>query len=92
MGLVLDHFLQLVVILYDNMPAVQVGVEFLQTEAYQKTLLLNVCMVSLNVSKCFTGKSYGVTALGDGRLYPILASILFGPQQALTCHSMQGLH
>ena len=33
-GLMLDHFQQLVVILYNDMPAVEVGVEFLQTEAY----------------------------------------------------------
>ena len=32
--LVLDHFQLLVVILYNNMPSVEVGVEFLQTEAY----------------------------------------------------------
>ena len=30
----LDHFQQLVVILYNDMPAIEVGVEFLQTEAY----------------------------------------------------------
>ena len=64
--LVLDHFQQLMVILYDNMPTIDVGVEFLQTESYWKTLSLNVCIVSLNISKCFTGKSYGATALYEG--------------------------
>ena len=63
----LDHFQWLVVIFSDNLPAVEVGVEFLQTEAYQQTLSLNVCIVSLNVSKHFTGKSYGVTVFGLGR-------------------------
>ena len=61
--LVLDNFQQLVVILYNDMPATEVGVEFLQTEAYQQTLSLNVCIVSLYLSKHFTGKSYGVTTL-----------------------------
>ena len=32
-GFVLDHFQQLVVIVYDNMPTIQVGVEFLQTKS-----------------------------------------------------------
>ena len=32
--LMLDHFQLLVVILYNDMPAVEVGVEFLQTKAY----------------------------------------------------------
>ena len=32
--LMLDHFQWLAVVLYDNRPAVDVGVEFLQTEAY----------------------------------------------------------
>ena len=41
-GLMLDHFQQLVVILYDDMPAIEVGVEFLQTEAYQQTLSMFV--------------------------------------------------
>ena len=54
------------VILYDDMPAIEVGVEFLQTEAYWKTLLLNICLVSLNVNKGFNGKSYGATALYEG--------------------------
>ena len=48
--LMLDHFQWLVVILYDDMPAIGVGVEFLQTKAYQQTLSLNVCIVSLNIS------------------------------------------
>ena len=65
-GLMLDHFQQLVVILYDDMPAIEVGVEFIQTEAYQQTLSLNVCIVSLIVSKHFTGKSYRVTTLNEG--------------------------
>ena len=64
--LMLDHFQQLVVILYNNMPTTEVGVEFLQTQVYWQTLTLNVCIVSLNVSRCFTGKSYGVTALDEG--------------------------
>ena len=64
----LDHFWKLVVILYNNMPAIEVGVEFLQTEAYQKTLLLNVCIVSLNISKSFTGKDYEATALDESAL------------------------
>ena len=54
------------VVLYNNMPAIEVGVEFLQTKAYQKTLSLNVCIASLNVSKGFSGKSYGVTTLYEG--------------------------
>ena len=33
-GLVLDCFKWLMVILYSDMPAIDVGVEFLQTEAY----------------------------------------------------------
>ena len=32
--LVLDHFQQLVVILNENMPPIDIGVEFLQTKAY----------------------------------------------------------
>ena len=51
------------VILCDDMPAIEVGVEFLQTEAYWQTLSLNVCIVILNVSKHFTGESYWVTTL-----------------------------
>ena len=62
----LDHFQWLEVILYDDMPAIEVGVEFLQTKPYQQTLSLNVCIASLNVSKHFTGKSYGATALNEG--------------------------
>ena len=58
--------LHLVVILYDDMPVIEVGVEFLQTEAYQHALPLNVCIVSLNVSKHFTGESYGATTLNEG--------------------------
>ena len=64
--LMLDHFQQLVIILYDDMPAIEVGVEFLQTEAYQKTISLNVCLASLNVSKGFTGESCGTTAFYEG--------------------------
>ena len=33
-GLMVDHFQWLMVILYDNMPAVEVGIKFLQTKAY----------------------------------------------------------
>ena len=33
-GLLLDHFQQLMVILHHEMPAIDVGVELLQTEAY----------------------------------------------------------
>ena len=33
-GLLLDHFQQLMVVLYDYMPAVQVGVELLKTKAH----------------------------------------------------------
>ena len=61
--LMLNHFQHLVVVLYDEMLAIEVCVEFLQTEAYQQTLLVNVCTASLNISKHFTGESYGVTAL-----------------------------
>ena len=58
-------------VLYDSMPAIEVGVEFLQTKAYQQTLSLNVCIVSLNVSKCFPGKNYGATTLDKGSPKPI---------------------
>ena len=59
--LMLDHLQQLVVVLYDDMPAIEVGMEFLQTKAYQQTISLSVCMASLNVSKHFTGESYEAT-------------------------------
>ena len=62
-GLLLDHFQQLMVVLYCGMPAVNVGMEFLQTEPYRQTLLLNVNIASLNVSKVFTGECYGATTL-----------------------------
>ena len=55
--LVLDHFQWFMVVLYYNIPAVEIVVEILQTKSYQKTLLLNVHIVSLNVSKHFTGES-----------------------------------
>ena len=51
------------VILSHDMPALNVGMEFLQTEAYPQTLSLIVCIGSLNVSKSFTGKCYGLTIL-----------------------------
>ena len=54
------------VILYDDMPAIEVGVEFLQADAYQQKHSLNVHIESPNISKCFTGKSYGVTTLNKG--------------------------
>ena len=54
------------VILYDNMPAIEVSVKFLQTEAYQNTLSLSVHVASLNISKGFTGKTNGATALYEG--------------------------
>ena len=62
-GLLLDHFQWFVVILYNGMPAIDVGVELLQTEAHWQTVTFNVHIVSPNASKGFTGKSYGVTAL-----------------------------
>ena len=64
--LLLDHFQKIVVALYDDMPAIDVGVELLQTEAHLQTLMLNVHIGSLNVSKGFTGKSYEATALKQG--------------------------
>ena len=76
------------VILYDNMPVIEVGVEFIQTEPYQQTLSLNVHIVSLKVSKHFTGKSYGMTALDKGGPKPILTSICL--QYDIVWHSMLG--
>ena len=61
--LVLDHFQWLMVILNENMPPIDIGVEFLQTKAYLKTLSLNVCIVRFDVSKSFTGKSYWPASL-----------------------------
>ena len=62
-GLLLDHFQQLMVILFCDMPAINVGMELLETKMHRQTLLLNVLTASLNVSKSFTGECYGVTAL-----------------------------
>ena len=62
-GLLLDHFQQLMVILYYDVPAINVGMELLQTETYQQTLLLNGHIASLYISKGFTGKWYGVNTL-----------------------------
>ena len=62
-GLLLDHFQWFVVILYDDMPTIYVGLKLLQTKAHQQTVMLNVHMASLNVSKGFTGQSYGATTL-----------------------------
>ena len=61
--LLLDHFQWLVVILNHDMPAINVGMELLQTKAYQQILSLNVCIVSIMISKGFTGKCYGLTVL-----------------------------
>ena len=66
-GLLLYYFQQFVVILYYDMPASDVGVELLQTKTHWQTLMLNVHVVSLNISKGFTGKGYGVTTLKQGR-------------------------
>ena len=49
--------------MYHDMPAINVGMELIQTEAYWQKLSLNVHIVSLNVSKSFTGECYGVTPL-----------------------------
>ena len=75
----LNHFQWLVVILHYNMPAIQVGVKPLKAKAHRKTFPLNVSVVSLDISKSFTGKGYGATTLYVGSTYPILASV---------CHSM----
>ena len=57
-GLLLDHFQWLMVILYNYMPAINVGMKLLKAEAHQQTLWLNVGIASLNISKCFTGEYY----------------------------------
>ena len=62
-GLLLDHFQWFVVILYNNMPAIDVSVELLQIEAHWQTLMLNACIVSFDINKGFTGVSYRATAL-----------------------------
>ena len=36
-----------------------IGMKLLEAKAHQHTLSLNVGIVSLNVSKCFTGECYG---------------------------------
>ena len=54
------------VIVYDYMPAIHVGMKLLEAEAHQQTILLNVSIVNHNVSKCFTGKHYGLPALYQG--------------------------
>ena len=51
------------VILYHDMHPINVGVELLQAEAHWQAFSLNVCIVSLNVRKDFTGICYGVTTL-----------------------------
>ena len=45
-GLFLDHFQQLMVILYNYMPAVHVCVELLKAKGHQQTLSLNICILS----------------------------------------------
>ena len=57
-----------VVILYHDMPAIDEGMELLKAEAHWQALTLDVHIVSLNVSKTFTGKSYGATTLDQGSL------------------------
>ena len=73
--LFLDHLQQFVVVLYCEMPAIYVSMEFMQTKAHWKTLLLNVYIVSPDISKYFTGKCYGATALYEGGPQLILTSI-----------------
>ena len=63
------------VILHYDMPAINVGVELLQTEAHWQTLKINVHIGSLNISNSFTGKGYGVTTLKQGSPQPILTSV-----------------
>ena len=55
-GLLLDHLQGFMVILYDNMPAVEICVKLLKAKANWQTLSFNICIVSLNISKGFIGK------------------------------------
>ena len=54
---------EFVVILYDYMPALEVCVEHLKAKAQWQTLSLNACIVSLHISKNFTGKGDRLAAL-----------------------------
>ena len=58
-GLWLYHFQWLLVILYYDMPAINVGVELVQTKAHKQTLMLNVHIASLNISKGLLAKALG---------------------------------
>ena len=49
-GLLLDNFQWLMVILYNYMPTIDVGMKLLEATAHQQTLSLNVGLVSLDIS------------------------------------------
>ena len=65
-ALLLDHFQWLVVILYNYMPAIDVCIKLLNAKAHQQTLLLNVSVKSVNISKCFTSECYGLPTFYQG--------------------------
>ena len=48
------------VILYYDMPAIDLGVELLEAEAHWQTFFLNVCILSLNVSKGLLANAMGL--------------------------------
>ena len=59
--LLLDPFQGFIVVLCNNMPAVEVCVELLEAEAHWQTL--NIYVASLHVCKSFTGKGNRLAAL-----------------------------
>ena len=65
-GLLLDHLQGFLVILYNNVPAIEICVKLLEATAHGQTLSFNICIASLDINKGFTGKGNRPAALYEG--------------------------
>ena len=74
-GLCLDHCQRLVVILHCYMSTIMYVLNFSRPKPDREAMSLYIHILDLNISKCFTGKGYGLVVLEESSTEAIFTGI-----------------